>query len=52
VSGNEVGMQVSFEDVANGKVVFLSGFYVDLYIALRIDYYRLAFGRQHVGCVG
>jgi hypothetical protein len=52
VAGNEIGMKMSFEDVANGNVVLLCGLQVNLYITLRIDYNSLSFGRQHVGRVG
>jgi hypothetical protein len=45
VAGNEIGVQVSFEDVANGNLVLLRGLQVNFYVTLRIDYYRFAFGR-------
>jgi hypothetical protein len=45
VAGNEIGVQVSLEDVANGDAVLLRGLQVDFNVTLRIDYYRLSFGR-------
>ena len=42
VAGDEVGMQVRLEDVADREAVLLRGFEVDLDIALRIDDHRLA----------
>ena len=49
VSGDEVGMQVSFEDVANGNTIRLRGLQVNLHVTLRIDHNRFALGGQHVG---
>ena len=52
MAGNEVGMQVSFEDVANRNVIRLGSIKINLYVPLRVDQNGLALGRKHVGCVG
>ena len=50
--GNEIGMQVCFDDVLNGEIVFPGLFEIDANVTLGIDYGRDAFGPQHVGGVG
>ena len=51
MSGNEIGVQVSLEDVANRDLILLRSLQIDLHIALRVDHNRLALRRQHVRCV-
>ena len=51
VSGNEIGVQVSFKDVADGELIRLGSCQVNLHVALRVDHNGLAFGRQHVRSV-
>ena len=48
VPGNEIGMQVSLDDIRDAQVVFARGFQVDLDVALRIDDHRDAFGAGHI----
>ncbi len=52
MAGNEVGVQMSFEDVANLQILFLRGFEIDLNIALRIDDDRFALGPEQVRGMG
>ena len=51
MSGDEVGVQVSFEDVADFQILLFGGFQINVDIALRIDNCGLAFGADHVGGV-
>src|SRR6266481_3371219 len=49
VAGNEVGMEVSLKDVANGNVIRFRSLQINLDVPLRIDHHGLAVGSQHVG---
>ena len=52
VAGDEVGMQMGFDDVLDLEVVLAGGVEVDFDVALGIDDGGDAFGTQHVGGVG
>ena len=52
MAGNEVGMQVSLEDVVNRDLICFRSFQINLHVALRIDDHGFAVGGQHVGRVG
>jgi len=42
VPGNKVGVQMSFEDVSDSKILLFGRLQIDVHIALRINYRRLA----------
>src|SRR5260221_14227247 len=48
VSGNKIGVQMSFEDVPDFKILLASRLQIDVHIALRINHRRLALGSNHV----
>jgi len=52
VSGNKVGVQMSFEYVPDLKVLLLRRLQIDVYIALRINHCRLAIRPNHVRSMG
>ena len=52
VSGNEIGMQVGLEDVFDLHAVLLSGFQVNVHIALGIDDDSRPLRCQHVRIEG
>ena len=52
VAGDEIGVQVGLEDVADADAVLLGRLQVNLDITLRIDDDGLAFRCQQVGGVG
>jgi hypothetical protein len=51
MAGDEVGVQMSLEDVADGEALVRSGLQIQLDIALGIDHYGFAFRSQQVGSV-
>jgi hypothetical protein len=51
VSGNKIGVQMSFKDVANLGVVFFRGFQIDVYVPLRINHDSFTLRCQYVGSV-
>src|SRR5215813_8982804 len=51
VSGNEVGVEVSFENVADPKALLFRRLQIDIDITLRVDDRSFAVGADHVGRV-
>ena len=51
VSGNKIGVQMSFENVADGESVFFGGLQIEIHITLGIDHHRFAFRAHHVRSV-
>lgn len=51
VSGNEIGVQVRFKNVADGNAMLSGGFQVDVNISLEINDDCLTLGYHHVGSV-
>ena len=49
MSGHEVGVQMRFEDVTNLEVLVGGRLYIQINVALRINYSRLATRTDHVG---
>src|SRR5258706_11611448 len=47
--GNEVGVKVSLEDMANGNMIRLGSLKINFDVTLRIDDHSLTLGRHHVG---
>ena len=52
VPGNKVGVQMSFEDVSDSKILLFGRLQIDVHIALRINYRRLALRSDHVRSMG
>ncbi len=48
VSGNKVGVQMSFENVPDLKILLVSRLQIDVHIALRIHHRRLALRSDQV----
>jgi hypothetical protein len=48
VTGNEIGMQVSFENVTDANTLFIGSFEVNIDIPLGIDHNGLSLRGQHV----
>ena len=51
MAGDKIRVQMSFENVANGRALFGGSLEVKLHIALRIDHDRLAPGSEQVRSV-
>ena len=49
MSGDEVGVQMGFENVADFQIMLPRSFQIDFDISLRIHDYRLALGTKQVG---
>ena len=52
VAGDEVGVEMAFENVADGHAVIGGGFQIEFDVTLRIDDDGFAFGSEHVGSMG